>query len=79
MSTEARGAVSAAVSTGDRLDVLMSMRDQLARALDDGAAPRDLAALTRRLSDVDAEVRSLQAENDPVANARAGGGKAWTA
>ena len=63
--------------SGSRLDVLSAMRGHIAKAIDDGAAPRDLAALTKRLSDIDSEVRALQAENDPVAEAAAIGADDW--
>ena len=63
--------------SGSRLDVLSAMRGHIAKAIDDGAAPRDLAALTKRLSDIDSEVRALQSENDPVAEAAAIGADAW--
>ena len=66
---DTRGTISEAVIAGSRLDVLLAMRLHIAKSLDDGASPRDLAALTKRLSDIDFEVRALQAENDPVSEA----------
>lgn len=64
--------------SGSRLDVLTAMRAHVAKAIDDGASPRDLAALTKRLSDIDSEVRALEADNDPVAEAATMTPKEWT-
>lgn len=62
------GPLASAIS-GTRLDVLLAIRRRLADTIDSGPSPRDLASLTLRLSDVDAEVRALQGADDPVAAA----------
>lgn len=63
--------VTEAAISGTRLDVLLAIRLHLAQTIDDGASPRDLSSLTLRLSDVDAEIRALQTEGDPIAHAAA--------
>ena len=62
---------------GTRLDVLLAIRRHLADTIDSGPSPRDLASLTLRLSDVDAEVRALQGADDPVAAAASIAPGAW--
>jgi hypothetical protein len=51
--TEATGGeVERAAAAGDKRATLVAMRDRCARAIDDPSTPaRDLAALTKRLSD----------------------------
>lgn len=51
--------VADAARTGDRRLLLAAMRDRIAEAITDGCAPRDLAALTKRLGDIDRELRAL--------------------
>lgn len=72
------GAVVAALNTGSRLGLLVALRHEVAQTIDNGPSPRDLAALTIRLSDLDAEVRALQMEDDPVAAAQATQPTPWT-
>ena len=76
MPTTREAALTNALS-GSRLDVLSAMRAHIAKSIDDGASTRDLASLTKRLSDIDAEVRALQAENDPISEAAAMAPQAW--
>ncbi|WP_033097029.1 hypothetical protein [Rhodococcus sp. p52] len=46
------GEVAQAAAAGDKRATLVAMRDRCARAIDDSSTPaRDLAALTKRLSD----------------------------
>lgn len=54
--------VSSAASDGDRLDLLLAMRDRVATAVEHKDTPaRDLAALTRRLMEIAKEIEILEA------------------
>ena len=53
--------VVAAAESGSRLDLLVSMRSIVARAVgDEDTPPRDLAALTRRLMDIAREIEAIE-------------------
>ena len=55
--------VAEAAQTGDRLQLLVSMRDRIAKTVSDPQCPpRDLASLTRRLADVSKEIEALTIE-----------------
>ena len=55
--------VAEAAQTGDRLQLLVSMRDRIAKTVSDSQCPpRDLASLTRRLADVSKEIEALTIE-----------------
>ncbi|MCR2051438.1 hypothetical protein NSA19_00920 [Actinomyces bowdenii] len=55
------GAISNAVAHGTSKDVLLALRRRLAQSLDDAATPpRDLAALSRRLLEVDEQIRTIE-------------------
>lgn len=60
--------VAQAVKDGSSKDVLMTLRARIAQTIDDpGTPPRDLAALSRRLVDIDKELRSMDvAEREEV-------------
>ena len=70
-----------AASTGTRLDLLMAMRDLIARDLDGGVAPRDMAALTKRLLEITKEIEAIHAVNagDDVGKAAATPDAVWPA
>lgn len=51
-----------AAESGHR-DLLVALRDLIARRIDDGCSPRDLVGLSRRLIDLAAEVRAIDAES----------------
>lgn len=56
-----RKSVADAAQSGDRLELLVSMRDRIAKAVSDpDCPPRDLAALTRRLQDIAKEIDVLE-------------------
>lgn len=59
---EPSGPLEGIASSGDRVRTLTELRQVLARAIDAGPSPRDLAALTRRLQLVLAELQELGAE-----------------
>ncbi|ERH33765.1 hypothetical protein HMPREF1550_00208 [Actinomyces sp. oral taxon 877 str. F0543] len=54
------GRILAAAVRGDERELLEAMRDRVARELDsDALAARDLAALTKRLREIVAEIKAL--------------------
>ena len=53
------GSVHEAAVTGDRLKTLRALRDHLAVAIDGCDSMRDLAALSRQLTDVVAQIDAL--------------------
>ncbi len=55
-----RKSVADAAKTGDRLDLLLAMRDRIAEAISKDCHPRDLAPLTRRLQDIAKEIDQLE-------------------
>lgn len=54
--------VSDAVEFGSRLDELVQMRKVIARSIDTTASARDLAALTKRLTEISKEIDVLRRE-----------------
>ena len=54
--------VSDAVEFGSRLDELVQMRKVIARSIDTTASARDLAALTKRLTEISKEIEVLRRE-----------------
>ena len=61
-----------AAEAGDRLAELKAMRVQLAEVLSSGdVAPRDLAALTKRLADMGREVQELEDQQAAALEAKA--------
>lgn len=54
--------VTEAAESGSQRDLLVSMRERIAKAVQDpNCPPRDLAALTRRLQEIAREVESIDA------------------
>lgn len=51
-----------AVEFGSRLDELLQMRRVIARSIDTTASARDLAALTKRLTEISKEIDSVRRE-----------------
>lgn len=60
--------VSDAVEFGSRLDELVQMRRVIATAIDTTASARDLAALTKRLTEISKEVDLLRREGEEVSS-----------
>jgi len=56
--------VMSAAASGDRLRTLKALREQLAEAIDSGAAPSALPNLTKRLMDVLDEIEKLESRED---------------
>lgn len=55
--------VSEAARSGSERDLLIAMRDRIAEAVSDPECPkRELASLTKRLSDIAKEIRSLESQ-----------------
>ena len=69
----------ASAAQAGRVEMLRALRDNIAEQLDDGVPPRDLASLSRRLIDIDAELRGAEAQTggDPIAEAAATPPQAW--
>lgn len=68
-------------ATGSRRDLLVAMRDMVARNLDEGVPARELAALTRRLLEITKEIEAIDAadEGDPVGDAASTDDEPWPA
>ena len=74
--------VAQAVKDGSSKDVLMTLRARIAQTIDDpGTPPRDLAALSRRLVDIDKELRSMDVaeREEAVQGGEAAGDEEWEA
>ena len=69
MSNEDENAVEMAAMSGDKLKLLIALRNRLAAEIDTAPA-RDLSPLTRRLQDVVNEIEELEA----IESAKGGGG-----
>lgn len=52
-----------AADSGDKLTLLKALRDKLAETLQESRSGRDIAALTKRLVDVAAEIEELEKIN----------------
>lgn len=71
--------VADAAASGDRLKLLVAMRERIAETVSDpDCPPRDLAALTRRLQDIAKEIAEIQerAEIEGKENGNSGGSRA---
>lgn len=74
--------VANAAESGSWRDLLVSLRDRIARNIDSpDIRDADLASLSRRLMDIAKEVEALGAEGkgDEVGSAAATGDEAWPA
>nr|DAS24119.1 MAG TPA: hypothetical protein [Caudoviricetes sp.] len=74
--------VSQAVKEGTSRDVLTTLRARIAQTIDDpGTPPRDLAALSRRLVDIDKELRAMDAveREEAIQGGEATGDGDWEA
>lgn len=74
--------VAQAVKDGSSKDVLMTLRARIAQTIDDpGTPPRDLAALSRRLVDIDKELRSMDVaeREEAIQGGEASGDEEWEA
>lgn len=74
--------VAQAVKDGSSRDVLMTLRARIAQTIDDpDTPPRDLAALSRRLVDIDKELRSMDTaeREEAIQGGEASGDEEWEA
>lgn len=56
-----RKSVADAAQSGDRLDLLVAMRDRIAKTISDpDCPPRDLSSLSRRLQEIAKEIDQLE-------------------
>lgn len=54
--------VAAAAATGDSKQLLLALRDRVARTVEDpNCPPRDLAALSRRLQEINRDIEAIVA------------------
>lgn len=61
--------ITAAASSGTERELLVAMRARLAKSVEDpNTPPRDLAALSRRLLEVDREIRAIDLAAEEEAN-----------
>lgn len=71
--------VADAAATGDRLVLLLAMRERIAKAVsEEDCPPRDLASLTRRLQEIAKEIAEIQerARQEAQQNGKTNG-KTW--
>lgn len=62
-----RKSVADAAQSGDRRELLVAMRDRIAKTISDpDCPPRDLASLTRRLQDIAKEIDVLELSGSGV-------------
>lgn len=76
-----RMSVVQAAKSGDRLNLLRALRDQIAADVTSGVPARDLAALSRRLMELSKEIEGLEGldEDDVVTGAASTPDEAWQA
>lgn len=61
--------VTAAAEAGTTRDLLVAMRDRIAKAVEDpNTPPRDLASLTKRLIEVVRDIEAIDAREQEVAS-----------
>lgn len=56
--------LASAASGGDRLGTLRALRDRIAREIDTTQSARDVAALSRQLTDVLAQIEDLEKKEE---------------
>ncbi|RSX53015.1 hypothetical protein [Bifidobacterium samirii] len=70
---DGRRTVFNAASSNDPRRLLVALRNQIAAAIDEGVPPRDLASLSKRLVDINNEIRALDerdsAKENPIVQA----------
>ena len=62
-----------------RRETLIATGQKIAEAIDKGVPPRDLAALSRRLVDIQAEIEGLKVEDVDIVSAVARADMRWNA
>lgn len=74
--------VKEAADSGDRRDLLVTLRSRIAKDIDDPNTPsRDLAALSRRLLEIAKDIEALDAEDadDDIGRAASTPDEEWAA
>jgi hypothetical protein len=75
-SGDERATILEAAEGGDSLAMLVALRRRLAKACDDErTAPRDLAALSRRLVEVDRDIKAREAQEEAEGGPKEGGNR----
>ena len=74
-STDSATAISRAAESGDSLEMLRALRRRLAKAVEnERTPPRDLAALSRRLVDIDRDIKAAEAAEQEGGEGKGVGG-----
>lgn len=55
-----RKSVAEAAQSGDRLELLVAMRDRIAKTISEDCPPRDLSSLSRRLQEIAKDIDQLE-------------------
>lgn len=55
-----------AAESGTHMDLLVALRNHIARTIDDGCAARDLVGLSKRLVDLVREIEAIDAASSPL-------------
>lgn len=72
--------VSEAAQGGDLRELLVAMRDRIAKAVaEPNCPPRDLAALTRRLHEIARDIEAIDAAADEEASSEPSADEDWDA
>jgi hypothetical protein len=72
--------VDDAAALGDHRELLLALREKIAREIAGGDVhPRDLAALSRRLIEISEQIRNMETGEDDIAHAAATPDEAWSA
>lgn len=59
------GKLTTAATKGDRRNMLEALRDKIAKSIEQSESGRDIAALSKRLMEVSAEIDTLLPANAP--------------
>jgi hypothetical protein len=68
----AQKTVTAAAKSGSQRELLIALRDRIAKSVEDAdTPPRDLASLSRRLMEISKELKALEAQESEEAGEHA--------
>lgn len=78
-SSRGDSSIATAAASGDRRALLVSLREHIAKRLDEDVAPRDLASLSKRLVDIANEIAEIDAASggDDVSDAAETPDEVW--
>lgn len=75
-----RSSITEAAESGNARDLLVAMRERVAKAVENpNCPPRDLAALTRRLQEIGREIEAIDAKVALEAGEDVAGDEEWDA